>query len=38
MDFYSIDNLIKNLKLRGLKGATGTQASFMELYDNDEKR
>ncbi|HHT83327.1 MAG: adenylosuccinate lyase [Christensenellales bacterium] len=38
MDFYSIDNLIKNLKLRGLKGATGTQASFMELYDNDEKK
>lgn len=38
---YDIENLeyqIKGLKLLGSKGTTGTQASFMELFDNDESK
>ena len=36
-----IDNLefqLSNLKLLGSKGTTGTQASFMELFDGDEEK
>lgn len=29
---------MENKKLRGCKGTTGTQASFMELFDNDEAK
>jgi adenylosuccinate lyase len=29
MDFTDIDNLIKELPMRGVKGTTGTQASFL---------
>ena len=31
LDIENIDFVIENLKLRGVKGTTGTQASFMEL-------
>jgi adenylosuccinate lyase len=34
-DFKSIENFLSDYKLRGLKGTTGTQASFMQLFDND---
>lgn len=38
MDYYEIQARIKSLKLLGSKGTTGTQASFMELFDGDESK
>ena len=38
MDYENIDHLLKTIKLRGVKGTTGTQASFMELFGNDDKK
>ena len=38
MDIENIDFLLSTLKLRGVKGTTGTQASFMELFDGDESK
>jgi adenylosuccinate lyase len=38
MDVEQIDFLISTIKLRGAKGTTGTQASFMELFLNDTKK
>ena len=35
MDLEDIDFQIGRLKLLGSKGTTGTQASFMELFEND---
>lgn len=38
LDLEDIDSLIDSLKLLGSKGTTGTQASFMELFDGDEEK
>ena len=38
MDIENIDFVLSTLKLRGVKGTTGTQASFMNLFDNDEEK
>jgi len=38
MDLENLDFVIDNMKLRGVKGTTGTQASFMNLFDNDEQK
>ncbi len=35
MDYESLQNLYSHFKLRGVKGTTGTQASFYELFDGD---
>lgn len=35
MDVLEIQHLLDNKKLLGCKGTTGTQASFMELFNND---
>ena len=35
MDYLEIQHLLENKKLLGCKGTTGTQASFMELFNND---
>ncbi len=37
-DYESLIYFKSNIKLRGVKGTTGTQASFMELFDNDEEK
>lgn len=37
LDLENINFVIDTLKLRGVKGTTGTQASFMKLFDNDEE-
>lgn len=38
MDLENLDFVIDKMKLRGVKGTTGTQASFMNLFDNDEQK
>lgn len=38
LDIENLDFVINNLKLRGVKGTTGTQASFMQLFNNDEEK
>ena len=38
MDYENLCNLKAHIKLRGVKGTTGTQASFMELFDGDEEK
>ncbi len=35
LDLEDLDYVLGGLKLLGSKGTTGTQASFMELFDND---
>ncbi|MCI8633135.1 MAG: adenylosuccinate lyase [Lachnospiraceae bacterium] len=35
MDYEQLENILKVKRLRGAKGTTGTQASFMELFEND---
>lgn len=38
LDYNNLVNLQQAFKLRGVKGTTGTQASFMELFEGDEKK
>jgi adenylosuccinate lyase len=37
MDLENLDYVISTLKLLGVKGTTGTQASFMNLFDDNEE-
>ena len=38
MDLEDLDYVLGSLKLLGSKGTTGTQASFQELFDGDQKK
>ena len=38
MDLSETEHLLDNILLLGSKGTTGTQASFMELFENDEDK
>ena len=38
MDLERVDQEIENLPMRGVKGTTGTQASFLELFDGDHDK
>ena len=38
MDYENLVHAKNCIKLRGVKGTTGTQASFMELFEGDEEK
>jgi len=38
LDLEDLDHLIGSMKLLGSKGTTGTQASFLELFDGDHEK
>ncbi|HPS54639.1 MAG TPA: adenylosuccinate lyase [Sedimentisphaerales bacterium] len=38
MDLQEIEHKIENMPFRGVKGTTGTQASFMELFDGNNSK
>lgn len=38
LDYEEINHALSLVKLRGVKGTTGTQASFMSLFDNDGEK
>ena len=37
-DYLDLEYEINELKLRGAKGTTGTQASYMKLFDDDQEK
>lgn len=38
LDLDRVEREIENLPMRGVKGTTGTQASFLELFDGDHEK
>ena len=38
LDFEELNFILDTLKFRGVKDTTGTQASFMKLFNNDEEK
>ena len=38
MDLEELDFVLEHAKLRGVKGTTGTQASFLELFEGDHEK
>ena len=38
LDLEDLDQRLATLRFRGVKGTTGTQASFLALFDNDENK
>ena len=38
MDYADLEYLLSTIRLRGAKGTTGTQASFMDLFENDSDK
>ena len=37
-DLYDLDTLLPSVRLLGCRGATGTQASFLDLFDGDVEK
>ena len=38
LDYYEVEHRLETMRLLGSKGTTGTQASFMELFEGDEEK
>ncbi len=38
MDFEDVEHLLSKAKLRGVKGTTGTQASFLNLFEGNHEK
>lgn len=38
LDIEELDQVISSVRLRGVKGTTGTQASFLSLFDQDHNK
>ena len=38
MDYHELEHLLDIMKFLGVKGTTGTQASFMTLFEEDEEK
>lgn len=38
LDLEELDSFLANIKTRGVKGTTGTQASYLELFEGDDEK
>ncbi len=38
LDYENLEHLLSQFRLRGVKGTTGTQASFLELFEGDSEK
>jgi adenylosuccinate lyase len=38
LDYHELERLIDDLPMRGVKGTTGTQATFLELFNGDHEK
>lgn len=38
MDYEALEGLLEGYRIRGVKGTTGTQASYLELFNGDQEK